>query len=315
MRIAVIGAGVMGSNHARVASTLQKGTLTHVVDSDPDRARALADAYGASPLADPAEVIGKVDAAVVALPTSLHASVAVPLLRAGVHCLVEKPVAGTLAESDEILAAAESSGATLMIGHVERFNPAVLELDNLLEDVIHVDATRVGPFTSRVSDSIVVDLMIHDLDLVRVIAGAEVEGVEAISQSRRTGTEDLVVALLTFANGVTASVTASRLGQQKTRELRITQGSSFVNVDLMRVDVTINRVEHAEYTGAEGTRYRQTGVVEIPMLETRGEPLWLEQREFVDAALEGRPPRVTGEDGRRALETALRVMQRCREAS
>jgi predicted dehydrogenase len=302
----------MGTNHARVASTLQHAQLTHVVDVDPERAESLAAAVDATALTDPFELIGKVDAAVIALPTNLHTSVAVPLLESGVHCLVEKPIAGTLEEAEATVAAARSGGSVLMVGHVERFNPAVLQLDGILEDVIHVEATRVGPFSARVRDSIVIDLMIHDLDLVRMIAGSEVKDLVAVAQRHRTDTEDLASALLRFDNGVTANLTASRLGQQKTRELRITQADSFVNVDLMRVDVTINRVQHAEFTGPEGTRYRQTGVVEIPMIEARGEPLWLEQREFVNAIVEQRPPRVTGEDGLRALALALQVIDTCR---
>ncbi len=200
-----------------------------------------------------------------------------------------------------------------MVGHVERFNPAVLELDTVLEDerVLHVEAARVGPFSARVKDSVVLDLMIHDLDLARSVAGDEVVGVSAVSQNVRTGSEDLAVALLTFDNGVTATVTASRLGQQKTRELRITLEDSFVVVDLMARGITIHRVEHAEFTGREGTVYRQRGMVEIPMVETRGEPLWLEQREFIAAITEQREPRVSGQDGLAALRLALEVVSAC----
>jgi predicted dehydrogenase len=315
MRIAVVGAGVMGTNHGRVASTLPDAALTHVIDADHERAASLANAYGVESGTDPMSIVGNADAAILALPTALHTPVAVPLLEAGVHCLVEKPIAGSVEDAEKILAAAESSGATLMVGHVERFNPAVLELDRVLDErVIHIEAARVGPFSARVKDSVVLDLMIHDLDLARSIAGGEVVKVSALAQRTRTDSEDLTVALLTFDNGVTATVTASRLGQQKTRELRITQEDSFVVVELMGPAVTLHRVEHAEFTGKEGTVYRQRGLVEIPMLETRGEPLWLEQREFVAAIREGRAPRVSGEDGLAALKMALDVVSACSEA-
>lgn len=309
LRLAVIGAGVMGTNHARVAAQVGAVTLTHVVDTDLERAAAAASRSGATPVASVDEIGDEIDAAVVALPTPLHAPTAVPLLEAGIHCLVEKPIAPTLAAADEIIAAAERGGATLMVGHVERFNPAVLELDNLLDDVIHIDAWRVGPFSARVGDGVVMDLMIHDLDLVAALADSEVESVSAVTRVVRTDSEDLCAALLTFDNGVTANLTASRLGQQKIRELRIHQQESFLNVDLLRRDVTVHRVSHNEYVGDEGTRYRQSGIVEIPMLEHQGEPLALEQAEFAAAITESRPPRVDGAAGRRALELVLRVVE------
>ncbi len=273
---------------------------------------ALAAHSGAQAGTDPLSVIGQVDAAIVALPTRFHAEVAVPLLESGIHCLVEKPIAGSVADAERIIEAARSGGATLAVGHVERFNPAVLEAEKFVDGAIHVEAARVGPFSSRVADSVVIDLMIHDLDLVRSIAGGEVSSVSAVAQSVRTDTEDLATALVTFDSGVTAVLTASRLGQQKSRTLGITQHESHLAVDLMRQEVTIERVEHVEYTGDEGTVYRQRGVLEIPMIETRGEPLWLEQREFLAAAGEGREPRVDGRDGLEALRMALAVVEACR---
>lgn len=312
MKIAVLGAGVMGTNHARVAATVADAELAFVIDVDAERAAAAAGTSGAAAGTDPLAIRGLVDAAIVALPTKYHADVAVPLLEAGVHCLVEKPIAGSVREAEEIIAAAERGGATLAVGHVERFNPAVLEAEKFTEGVIHVEATRVGPFIARVGDSVIIDLMIHDLDLVRNIAGGAVESVTAVAQRVRTDTEDLATALVTFDSGVTAVLTASRLGQQKSRTLSITQHDSHVMVDLMRQEVTIERVEHVEYTGSEGTAYRQRGVVEIPMVETRGEPLWLEQRDFVAAIAEGRPAHVSGEDGLQALRMAHAVIDACR---
>lgn len=312
MRIAVIGAGVMGTNHARVAGTLPDVELTHVVDADAERAAAAASAHGAIAVTDPLSVIGQVDAAIVALPTLLHAEVAVPLLEQGIHCLVEKPIAGSVADGERIIAAAASGGAVLAVGHVERFNPAMIEAEKFVDGPIHIETAWVGPFSSRVADSVVTDLMIHDLDLVRSLAAGELASVAAIAQRVRTDTEDLATALVRFDSDVSASLTASRLGQQKSRTIGITQHDSYLHVDLMRQEVTIQRLEHVEYTGSEGTVYRQRGVVEIPMIETRGEPLWLEQREFLDAAREGRAPKVSGRDGLEALRMALAVVDACR---
>ncbi|MCC5953288.1 MAG: Gfo/Idh/MocA family oxidoreductase [Acidimicrobiia bacterium] len=308
LRLAVIGAGIMGSNHARIATALRNTTLTHVVDPDRARAEALAGATGATATTSVEDLPGAVDAAVIASPTPLHAEIACLLLDAGISCLVEKPIATTLDEADAMIAAAERGAAQLMVGHVERFNPAVAELPRLLDEVLHVHAERVSVFSPRVPDDVVLDLMIHDIDIVCSLVDAPVTHVAAVGRRIRNQTNDLVATLLTFADGTTANLTASRLGQQKIRSLEITQPDSYVDVDLVNPKVTINKVDHAEYVDEGGTRYRQTGVVEIPYLEQRGEPLLVELTEFERAVLAGDRPRVDGHDGRRALEVALAVI-------
>ncbi len=313
LRLAVIGAGIMGANHARVAASLPQFEVAYVVDPDPERAGRVAAAIGASPLGDPA-ALGDIDAAVVAVPTPFHAAIATPLVERGVAVLVEKPMAASVAEAEALAAAAERGGATLMVGHVERFNPAVLELPNLLGEVIHVTASRISPFSPRITDNVVLDLMIHDLDVVASLVGRPVLDVKAVAQTVRTGTEDLVTALLSFEGGATAVITASRIGQQKIRELTVTHPDNVVTVDLIRQAVTINRVDHVEYVSDSGPRYRQTGVVEIPFLEHRGEPLALELTEFASAITQRRPPRVGAADGVRAVALVERVLQAVRGA-
>lgn len=308
VRLAIVGAGVMGTNHARVASGLRDCEVTWVVDPDPQRAAAVAGAIGARPTSDVDDLLGTVDAAVLAVPTPQHTSLGCRLLGAGVSCLVEKPLAVDVAGADELIAAAASSGATLAVGHVERHNPAVLELDRILGELVHVSAERISVFSPRVADDVVLDLMIHDLDIVAALAGEAPSAIHAVGRRLRTDTHDLAVALLEFPSGVTASVTASRLGQQKIRQLSITQAEAFVNVDLVVPTITISRVDHAEFVDTGGTRYRQTGMVEIPYLENRGEPLALELEDFLRAVTEGTPPRVGGEDGRRAVVMAHEVL-------
>jgi predicted dehydrogenase len=308
LRFGVVGTGIMGSNHARIASQHREVELVAVVDPDRERAERLASAYGAKPYADVAECIDLLDAAVVATPTEHHRDLGVALLDAGVHTLVEKPIASTVAEATDLIDAAARSGAVLTVGHVERFNPAVLELDNLVEEPLHITATRISPYSARVTVGVVLDLMVHDLDIVANLAGGSVSRVQASTLTVRSDSEDLATALVEFDNGVTATLTASRIGQQKIRQLTITEPDDFVEVDLLRQAVTINRVAHAEYLSSEGARYRQTGVVEIPFLEHRGEPLALELDEFVRAIEEQRRPRVTGADGRAALQLALDVV-------
>jgi len=300
----------MGANHVRIAAGLRDADLAYVVDSDRARAAALASTFGVKAAATVDEVLADVDAAIVAAPSELHCELGLQLIAAGKHVMIEKPLATTVDDAQRLVDAAATAGVVLMAGHVERFNPAVLELDNVVQrdQVVHVSTARISPFSPRVTVGVVLDLLIHDLDLVRSIVQSPVAEVQAVSRRVRSVTEDLASVLLTFDGGVTADLSTSRVGQQKIRTIGITQHDSYVNVDLLRQDVTINRVDHSEYVSSEGARYRQTGMVEIPFLEVRGEPLWLEQVEFVRAITEHRVPRVPGEDGVEALRLALRVL-------
>ena len=307
--VAVVGAGIMGANHVRVLRRLPEAEVVLVVDPDERRGRALAESAGARYSGDPAEVPAVATAAVVAVPSERHVEVGVPLLRAGVDLLVEKPIATTVEDADALIEAARDGDRVLMVGHVERFNPAVLQLDGLVQDPLHIELTRVGPFSPRVTADVVLDLMIHDLELALALAGSEVERVEGMGRRERTDSLDLATALLQFRNGVTASVTASRIGQTKIRRIELTQRGNFVVLDLVRQDLTIHRVDHNEFLAESGARYRQSGLIEIPFLEHRGEPLALELGHFLACVASRRPPRVTGAQGRRALEVALAVQR------
>jgi predicted dehydrogenase len=308
-RVAVVGAGIMGANHARVLHRLPEAELTLVVDPDERRGRALAASVGARYSADPAAVAEVAEAAVVAVPSEVHADVGVPLLRAGVDLLVEKPIATTVEDADVLVEVARENDRVLMVGHIERFNPAVLQLDDIVQDLLHLELTRMGPFSPRVTADVVLDLMIHDLELALALAGSDVVRVEGMGCRERTDALDLATALLQFRNGVTATVTASRLGQAKIRRIELTQRSNFVVLDLVRQDLTIHRVDHNEFLAEGGVRYRQSGLVEIPFLEHRGEPLALELEHFLECVTHRRSPRVTGVQGRRALELALAVQR------
>jgi predicted dehydrogenase len=303
----------MGTNHARVSAQLRGAEIAYVVDADQDKATIVATACGAKAVSDWRAVADDFEAAIVALPSELHAEVGLALIEAGKDVLIEKPVATSVADGEALVAAAEAAGVILAVGHVERFNPAVLELDGLVREPLHLSTARISPYSPRITTGVVLDLMIHDLDIVRSLAGAEVLRVAAVCRRQLSGTEDLASAVLEFANGVTADLTVSRIGQQKIRTLAITEPDRYVAVDLLRQDVTINRVDHAEYVSAEGSRYRQTGMVEIPFLEHRGEPLALEQQAFVRAVATRTPPRVTGRDGVEALRLAHQVLDAARE--
>lgn len=307
LKFAVIGAGVMGTNHVRIARAVPGVEVAFVVDPDLKKAERAAATCDAQATTDLADVLGEVDCAVVASPSSFHEAHGIRLLEHGAHVLVEKPIATTVEQAARLVAVAAERGLVLQVGHVERFNPAVLELDRLQGDVLHIDAARISPFSGRVDVGVVLDLMIHDLDIVLALVGGEVVDVQATAQHVHGDTEDLVSALLRFDSGVTAALTASRIGQNKIRTLALTRRKDFVSVDLLRQDVTIHRVDHSEYLSDEGTRYRQTGVIELPFLENRGEPLHLELSHFADSVRGGREPRVTGRDGLRTLELAMRV--------
>lgn len=307
VRLAVVGSGSMGSNHARVAAGMVGIDLVAVLDADRERAGALAGSYGATPASSVDELAGRVDAAVVATPTPFHAPIAHELIAAGIDVLVEKPIAPDVDTARRLVDAADTAGRVLMVGHVERFNPAILELDSLLESVVHVEARRISAYSPRIRDDVVIDLMIHDLDLVGMIAGGSAVDVSAIAQAPRSASADIASALVVFDSGVTATLSASRVGQHKIRHIDITQKDSYVVIDLLRQDVTVQHVEQAEYLTGRGRRFRQVGVVEVPFLEQRGEPLALELAHFADCVRTRRQPRVPGADGVRALDLALRV--------
>lgn len=306
--IAIVGAGIQGANHARVSRYLPDVRVALVIDPDEERARALAGAAGGDWATELPHDLGAVGAAILAVPTEMHASIGLQLLQSGLDLLIEKPLAKSVAEARQLIDEAARRDAVLMVGHVEQFNPAVLELDRLVDDVIHVTATRVGPYSGRVQDGVVLDLMIHDIELVRRLIGTPVTAVSSLMRRTRSATEDLACALLTFANGATASLIASRIGQNKVRSLEITQATNVITVDLLRQDVTISRVDHSEYLASSGATYRQTGLTEIPFIERRGEPLALQMEEFIECVDSRRASRVSGTDGLATLEIALEIL-------
>jgi predicted dehydrogenase len=303
--LAVIGAGVMGTHHARVAMGLRGAQLVAIVEPDVEAGQRLAERTGAEHVADIADVIDRIDAAIVAVPTDRHVAVGKPLLEAGIHVWMEKPLASTATEGEELIAAARAAGAVFMVGHVERFNPAVLELKHILDDPVHLDAARIGRFAPRVDDSVVVDLMIHDLDVVCSLVGDYEPQVTAMGRKVVTSEPDIVTAMLVFDSGATAVLTASRIGQHKIRRLEITQRDAFVVADLLKQTVLIQRATRSGPIEEGG--YRQESVIEIPYLRHQGEPLYLEQSHFVECVTEGAEPLVDGSVGLKVLELALHI--------
>jgi UDP-N-acetylglucosamine 3-dehydrogenase len=307
IRLGLVGAGVMGSHHARVAAGLADAEITIVVDPDEDRGRKVASQAGAQYSPDLDELINRADAAIVASPAQTHEPIATALLDVGLDVLVEKPIAVTVEQADKLAAAAARTDRILMVGHVERFNPAIAELVRQVDGLMHIDIRRVGPFSPRVATDVVLDLMIHDADLVLLLAGSTVRTLTAVTRSARTEQQDMATCMLTFANGVSATLTASRLSQVKQRQVELTQRDNVVVADLVQQQVTVHRVHHAEFTDGRGPGYRQSGVIEIPYLENRGEPLARELSHFVAAVRDRTRPQITAADGLAALALALRI--------
>jgi predicted dehydrogenase len=275
-------------------------TLVGVVDINAARADEVAASVGTKALAPEALGSTPLDAVVVAVPTDAHAAVALPLLRRGVAALVEKPLARSLDEADALIDAARASGAVLAVGHSERFNPAVMAALPHITRPGFVEVHRLGTLPGRSLDiDVVFDLMIHDLDVLLATVGHEVASVEAVGVPVLTPRVDIANARLRFASGCIANITASRISRDRVRKVRFFQPQSYVSIDYASQELELWRLR----PGATGLAAIEGGKVETP----RGEPLELELVDFIEAIRDHRPPRVSGEDGRRALALAQRI--------
>jgi predicted dehydrogenase len=305
-RVAVIGVGHLGRHHARILSSQPDVTMVAAVDLVAERAEAAAAASASEALTDYRALFGRVDAVVVAVPTVAHLAVAREFLTRGVHVLVEKPMAVSLAEADEMIAAADRSGATLAVGHTERFNPAFVAAAPILATPRFIEVHRLGGFPERSLDiDVIFDVMIHDLDIVLAVDGSDVVAVEAIGVPVLTSRADIANARLTMASGCIANLTASRISRDKVRKVRFFQPDMYVSVDYQaqELDVWRLRKRDGERPAIEG------GKAEV----VPQEPLAGELIDFISAIRLGRSPRVPGADGRRALALATRVAEKIGE--
>ena len=312
LRVAVVGAGEMGRNHLRVYSALKGVEVVAVVDPDAERAERAAAQYGCRALASVEGLVGLVEAASVAVPSSSHADVGAFLLDHGVHCLIEKPLATTRDECRLLIDTAARRGVVLLVGHVERFNPVVQQLAEILEGAtVHaVDARRMSAVSKRIVDvDVVADLMVHDLDIVLSLTKSPV--TEVFAQGVRTNGasgEDYVTAALSFADGAMASLTASRITQNKIRELHVTADLGFVTANYTTQELLVYRQGQFSRLTTPGGQAPYALDLAIERVFVRaGEPLVRELQHFVGAVVEGEPVRVPGEDALEALELVWRV--------
>lgn len=303
--VGVIGVGSMGRNHARVYSELPGAELVGVADTDRQRAHVVADEYGTEVL-DRRRLVARAEAISVAVPTEYHFDVARECIEAGVNVLVEKPFVEDSRQGRELSALASEQDVVLQVGHIERFNPAVDALFDLVTDldVIAVDFRRLGPPLDRdINDSVVLDLMIHDLDIALELIDADIRDISAAS----TRGDQYATARIDFANDVIGTFTASRRTQRKVRTVELTTESCQISLDYLDQSIQIHRRSRPEYADfGDGMRFRQESVIERPLIDT-GEPLRIELESFVGVCCDGGQPKVTAADGLRAMEVAHRI--------
>ncbi len=303
VRLAVIGVGHLGRHHARIASTLEGAELVAVVDTNAERAGAASSATGASARADYRDIIGQVDAVTIAVPTEQHRDVALPFLERGVAVLVEKPMARSIEEAQALVTAARASGATLAVGHTERYNPAVAAVLPLVTSPRFIEVHRLGAFPERSLDiDVVFDLMIHDLDIILALVGTQVESIEAVGVPVLTPRYDIANARLRFAGGCIANVTASRISKERVRKIRFFQPDAYISIDY-----AAQEVEGWRLVRKDGARPSIEGG---PLPVQRDEPLRREIADFVHAVRTKGTPLVDGEAGLRALELATRIAEK-----
>ena len=302
MRAVVIGVGHLGKHHARILASLPGVTLAGIVDSDPERAAQISTEYGTTGYTDVSQVPGQIDVAVVSVPTESHARIAQGLIAAGIHTLVEKPITQTLAEADALIAAAKARGVVLAVGHSERFNPAVTAARPHLKDPRFIEVHRLGQLPGRSLDiDVVLDLMIHDIDLILSVVASEVEGVEAVGVPVLTPRIDIANARVRFANGCIANLTASRISREPVRKIRFFQQDAYLSIDTAAREVEMWRL----VPQAAGAPTIGGGKLEV----AGDEPLKGELEDFLGAVRDGRQPAVTGEQGRAALALATRIVE------
>jgi len=324
LRLAVVGVGHLGRIHARLAANIPEIELVAVVDPRPEQCAAVAAETGAKPVAEYRDLVGEADAAVVATPTFTHHRVAGDLIRGGVHVLVEKPLAPTLTEAEELVQLARRAHVVMQVGHVERFNPALVSVQSRLEQPKFIEARRQSGYTFRSTDvGVVMDLMIHDIDVALSLVKAPVTHVDALGVSVLGDHEDMVSARLRFANGAVASLTASRTSYAPARTMHVFTPTRFASLDfaarkatlveprgdLLERTLSVGKIDEVDKARLRETMFAELLVKqEAPAVETNA--IEQELLDFAAAVRTGRQPRVTGADGRDAVAVAETILQR-----
>ncbi|MBW9267367.1 MAG: Gfo/Idh/MocA family oxidoreductase [Candidatus Thiodiazotropha sp. (ex. Lucinisca nassula)] len=304
IRTAVIGVGYLGRFHAQKYAALDDSELVAVVDIDPDTAANVAKECNTEALSDYHELLNKVDAVSIVVPTQLHHQVAKEFLDSGIHVLLEKPITVTVAEADALIEIARRKQRVLQVGHLERFNSAVLALEGVLKDPQFIESHRLAPFTLRGADvNVVLDLMIHDIDIIQKMVGSPIASIDAKGGAVLTEEYDIANARIKFENGCVANVTASRVSMKPQRKMRIFQPDAYISIDFQNKILSIHR---------KGEKEIFPGIPEITSEESvfeNSDAIMAELCAFLDAIRNDTLPPVTGEDGREALKTAIDISE------
>ncbi|MDR2192590.1 MAG: Gfo/Idh/MocA family oxidoreductase [Endomicrobium sp.] len=305
IKTAVIGVGSLGQHHARILASHPNSELKYIVDTDIKRGEKIAKANNTAHISDFNEIIGKVEAAVISAPTQFHYSIAKPLLESGVHCLVEKPFTLNVDEAEELIEIAKNKSIILQVGHIERFNPAIIAAAPFVNNPKFIEINRLGPYDPRTAHiGVVLDLMVHDLDMLFYLVKDKVVSLEAHGAKVISDTEDIAKVRLKFENGCVADVSASRITIEKYRKIRIFQPDSYISVDYAGKNFKV-------YKKKDGVE-KMTSLMDIDIQKPKipsNEPLFYELDNFLNNISEGKKPIVAGEQGRDAVELALNILK------
>jgi predicted dehydrogenase len=295
VKVGVAGVGHMGKEHARIYAESKEAELVGVHDSNPDTAKKIAEKYRTRAFSSLEEMVDSVEAASIVTPTTTHLAIAAPFLKKGKHVLVEKPIAMDTAEARELVNLADQHGAKLAVGHVERFNPVLAALEERLGHPRFIEAHRLSPYPGRSTDiGVVMDLMIHDLEIILHLVRSPVTSVDAVGVPVLSKGEDIANARIRFANGCVANLTTSRISPEKLRKIRVFQDDAYLSLDYMKQEGEI-------YKRLDGKITRD----KIPVM--KGEPLKNQLEEFLDNVRQGTDPRVGGSHGFEALKLASQI--------
>lgn len=306
LRAAVIGVGYLGRFHAQKYAALEDVDLVGVADVSAERAAEVSAEVGCRGFSDYRDLLGEVDLVSIVVPTQYHHRVALDALTSGCHILLEKPITQTVEEAQELIAVAREKNRVFQVGHLERFNPAVMALEGVINSPMFIESQRLSPFKPRGTDvNVVLDLMIHDIDIILSLVGAPVKMVNSVGVPVLSEEVDIANARLQFENGCVANVTASRASREAVRKIRIFQQDAYISIDYQERKIAILR--------KEGGGVPIPGLPNITMEEkcfAQGDALMAEIRSFVDTVKTGGEPVVSGEDGKRALELAMKINTR-----
>ena len=302
LKVAVIGVGHLGKWHADKYAACADCELVAVVDTNAENAGAIAEKHAAATFTDYRDVIPLVDAISLVVPTSLHYKIGREFLEAGIHCLIEKPITESVEEAENLIRIADDKGLVLQVGHIERFNSVMLGIAEHMQQPQFLESTRLAPFTTRATDvSVILDLMIHDIDIILDLVDSPIARISASGISVLSDTIDIANARIEFENHCVANVTASRISRKRERKLRIFQKDAYLSADFQDKILAINRKGKTD--NAEGFK----DITHEELAFEDNDALNLEVLDFVNAIKTGKRPLVNGEDGRRALQTAIAI--------